>query len=235
MGCAAFTLLGIWVLFANKSNAWALQATFGLAAFCLFWACFLAWRDKEREVQQLAAKLRMLETLPSATPVQHIYLPTPLPKVESPKHNVRCLGVEIEDICVTICFQNVPIPGEPVGDFENARLCVEYMDGLTGIEWVTVFPARWIDDGQGKNAVGITPRRAFLASFYKHDDWRALPSLEGTSDLSHQERIDGLSLPSRCLKVKVTLVGEKNLTLAPVVGFLTLRDDGQAAWEASVQ
>jgi hypothetical protein len=46
MSCAAFTLLGMWILYANKNNGWALQATFGLAGVCLFWACYLAWKTE---------------------------------------------------------------------------------------------------------------------------------------------------------------------------------------------
>ena len=57
MSCAAFTLLGSVVLYFNENNAWALRATFGLALCCLFWACFLAWRDKDKEVSSLQSKL----------------------------------------------------------------------------------------------------------------------------------------------------------------------------------
>ena len=62
MSCAVFTILGMWVLYANKTNTWALQATFGLAVFCLFWACFLAWRDKYHEVQNLRSELNAKQT-----------------------------------------------------------------------------------------------------------------------------------------------------------------------------
>jgi hypothetical protein len=235
MSCAVFTLLGMWVLYANKNNDWALRVTFSAAIFCLFWACFLAWRDKEKEFEELKSKLLKAEKSTSRQPIQNIYLPAPrVPaKPEPPKHNVQCLGVEADGGFVTICFQNMPIPGQPLGDFNNARLCVEFKDGLTGVDCATVFPARWIDDGHGNNSVSITPRRAFLACFYEHDvcKWRALPALEGPSDLSQRERIDGLWLPSTWLQVKVTLVGENNITLAPICGFLTLREDGQASWE----
>jgi hypothetical protein len=74
MSCAVFTLLGMWVLYANKSNAWALQATFGLAVFCLFWACFLAWRDKEKEVEELKTKLEGLEASRNASPVVNVQI-----------------------------------------------------------------------------------------------------------------------------------------------------------------
>ena len=187
-------------------------------------------------VREAENKLRTIEASTAIVPVQHIHLPAPLPAPPLLKHNVQCLGVEVEDISVIISFQNVPIPAEPVGEFKYARLCIEYMDGITGIGMVTVFPARWIEETY-ENSIDITPRRAFLAAFYGVDPgkWRALPDVEGVSELSYQERVNGLPLRSGCLLVKATLVGEKNLTLAPVTGFLTLHDDGQASWEPRVQ
>src|SRR5437667_9681551 len=50
MSCAVFTLLGIFVLAFNKSNKWALWATFGAAIILLFVAAFLAWRDEHIQV-----------------------------------------------------------------------------------------------------------------------------------------------------------------------------------------
>src|ERR1035438_5782101 len=72
MSCAAFTFLGIWVLYANENNRWALRATFGLAVFCLFWAFFLAWRDKEREVENLTAKLEAGGSSKTISPKEEI-------------------------------------------------------------------------------------------------------------------------------------------------------------------
>jgi hypothetical protein len=217
MSCAAFTILGFYVAWANKSNEWTVRGIFGIALGLLIVAGFLAWRDEFRRANDLEAKLRDIEASPRLTPVQNIYLPAQQisPELKPPKHNVQCLGVEIEDICLTIAFQNIPIPGEPVGDFKSARLCIEYMDRLTGIPVATVFPARWIEESHD-SSVGLTPRRAFLASFFGGDrGWRALPEVEGVGNLSYQERIDGLALRSGCLLVRATLVGEKKPCLGP--------------------
>ena len=59
MSCAAFTLLGMWILYANKSNGWSLQATFGLAGLCLFWACFLAWKDEHMALDKCRKMLEL--------------------------------------------------------------------------------------------------------------------------------------------------------------------------------
>jgi hypothetical protein len=48
MSCALFTLLGIYILHANKSNYWAVNATFAVAGLCLLVACFLVWNDEHR-------------------------------------------------------------------------------------------------------------------------------------------------------------------------------------------
>jgi hypothetical protein len=72
MSCAVFTLLGMWILYANKNNDWALRATFTLACICLFWACFLAWRDKEKEAEKLIAKLKAIGTSAIISPQEEI-------------------------------------------------------------------------------------------------------------------------------------------------------------------
>jgi hypothetical protein len=48
MSCALFTALGIYVLIANKSNGWAVEASFTLAVVSVFIACYLAWRDEHK-------------------------------------------------------------------------------------------------------------------------------------------------------------------------------------------
>jgi hypothetical protein len=64
MSCALFTLLGMWVLYADKSNAWALRGTFGIAGFCLFWAEYRAWLDEHRQVAPiLSFKQRTLNVV----------------------------------------------------------------------------------------------------------------------------------------------------------------------------
>jgi hypothetical protein len=57
MSCALFTVLGLYILSQNKSNAWAVNATFALAAFCLLGACFLAWRDENNQAAQAKKEL----------------------------------------------------------------------------------------------------------------------------------------------------------------------------------
>jgi hypothetical protein len=214
----------MWVLFANKSNGWALHATFGLAGFCLFWACFLAWRDEETKVKELKDELRTLKASANTVPVQNLYFPAPpIPVRPEPlKHNIQCLGVTIEDFMVLICFQNVPKPGEPIGDFREARLSVEYRVEATGEVWDTIFPARWASESPQNVSIGVVPICAFLAAYYPLEDrkWKAL----------RNDKIEGITLPPDRFRIKATLIGENNLSIKPIKGILTLEEDGRASW-----
>lgn len=57
MSCAVFTIIGVLVLAFNKSNKWALYATFGVAIAMLFVASFLAWRDERHELLAVRSAL----------------------------------------------------------------------------------------------------------------------------------------------------------------------------------
>jgi hypothetical protein len=50
MSCAAFTIFGLYVAWANKNNGWTVRGIFILAAILLFVACFLAWVDERKKV-----------------------------------------------------------------------------------------------------------------------------------------------------------------------------------------
>jgi hypothetical protein len=204
-----------------------------IAGVALFGGSFLAWRDEYRRTKEFEAKLLKIEASSGTPAVHNIYLPPPPPKAEPPKHNVQCLGVKIEDYAVVIEFQNVPRYGSPLGDFHNARLCVEYRREATGELWDTVFPVRWIADGDTDVSIGITPVSAFLAAYHPTSDrkWKALVSY-GISprDPHWKDRIGGVPLPHERLQVKATLVGENNLTLQPIKGILALGGEGEATW-----
>src|SRR5271165_1247175 len=66
MSCAAFTLLGLYVLAAKKSNKWALSATFGAAGLMLLVASFLAWQEQYRA--SIAAEAAFLSEKQSMLP-----------------------------------------------------------------------------------------------------------------------------------------------------------------------
>lgn len=60
MSCALFTGLGMWIFYADKSNGWAIRATFSLAGFCLLIACYLAWYDEHIRVLAVEDEKRKL-------------------------------------------------------------------------------------------------------------------------------------------------------------------------------
>jgi hypothetical protein len=238
MGCAAFTLLGIWVLYANKSNHWALLATFGLAVFCLFWACFLAWRDEERKVIDLTAKLHALEEAPRLPAIGNIYFQAPpVPKKPEPlKHNVQCVGVEItpDFPVVLMCFRNVEIPGKPVGRFKAARLKVTFYLESSGELVEEIFPARWSGfPDQDEIEIGVKKVCAILAMHSLNSDigWEAHSTKGIPAEIGLKYILERTFLPSDRLKVVANLIGENNLSMdRPIEGVLTLGEDRSASW-----
>jgi hypothetical protein len=238
MGCAAFTLLGILVLYANKSNHWALLATFGLAAFCLLWACFLAWRDEERKVIDLTAKLQALEAAPRVPAIGNIYFQAP-PVAAMPeplKHNVKCVGVEIppDFPLVLMCFRNIEIPGKPVGRFKSARLKVTFYLESSGEQVEEIFPARWSGfPDQDEIEVGVKKACAVLAMHSLNSDigWEAHSTKGIPAEIGLKYILERTFLPSARLKIVANLIGENNISLdKPIKGILALGEDRSASW-----
>jgi hypothetical protein len=236
MSCAVFTIYGTWVLYANKSNYWALRGTFGLAAFCLFWACFLAWRDKEKEVEGLKTKLQAATT--SVPPVQNIYFPTPAvpPRPEPLKHNVQCLGVEISPDfpLVLMCFRNVEVPGKPMGNFKAARLKVTFYLESSGKEVEEIFPARWLGfPDQDEIEIGVKKQCAVIAMHFS-TGWVAQSTVGIPAGIGWEYEIENTFLPSDRLKIVANLFGKNNISLdEPFTGILTLSEDGTASFSAT--
>jgi hypothetical protein len=238
MGCAIFTLVGTLVLYANKSNAWALRATFGIAAFFLFWACFLAWRDEEKEVEMLHAKLQAMTATASVPPIQNIYLPAPhvAPKPEPLKHNVQCLGVEVSPDfpLILMCFRNVEVPGKPMGSFKAARLKVAFYLESSGKEVEEIFPARWLGfPDQDEIEIGVRKQCAVIAMHFS-TGWVARSTVGIPAEIGWKYEIENTFLPNDRLKIVANLFGENNLSLdGPITGILTLSEDGTASFSAT--
>jgi hypothetical protein len=238
MSCAVFTLLGMWVLYASKNNGWALQATFGLAVFCLFWACFLAWRDEERKVKELEGELRTLKASAIVPPVQNNYFSAPpVPAQPEPlKHNVQCVGFKHivfnpllpELTAAALCYQNVPIIGEQIGEFYSARLKVSFHLEGDGEDVTVVFPAKWIDSDSSAITIDVISKSAIIAS--------CIAGRWGADRLIDPERgwvynnVESVKLPVGRIEIIATLFGQSNLSVPPYTGVLTLREDGSSSF-----
>jgi hypothetical protein len=65
MSCAAFTFLGIWVTYANKSRGWVLWSSLILGIAFLFVAAYKAWANEHEgwagERQRLTANIQKLQ------------------------------------------------------------------------------------------------------------------------------------------------------------------------------
>jgi len=187
--------------------------------------------------KELEVRLKELEATATTTPIQNIYLPAPPSPLPEPlKHNVRCVGVEIEPDfpMVRICFRNIEIPGEPVGRFKAARLKINYYLESSGEEVAEIFPARWIGfPDQDEIEVGVKKVCAVLAMHSRDSDigWEAHSTNGIPAEIDWKYTTERTFLPSDSLKIVANLIGENNLSMdKPIKGVLTLREDRSASW-----
>ena len=166
---------------------------------------------------------------------QHIYFrdgityPQP-PSQGGPKHNVQCLGligITEPPQMLALCFENVLIPNEPVGEFKSARLKVVYYNNPGGEEILEVFPARWWGTKEATVNLGTKKMYAEIASYFE-GGWKAHQVVEmktGPNTLLIR------FLPLGEKRIVATLIGEGNLSIAPITGILTLEKGGSASFE----
>lgn len=103
MSCAVFTLVGVIVLAFNKSNAWALGATFTAAVAMLLVASFLAWRDKHHEVMSLSSKIERLTSHADIRgSILDAYVRYPMASFKSPVMVCASFRNESPDVSPTI-------------------------------------------------------------------------------------------------------------------------------------
>ena len=166
-------------------------------------------------------------------------------KLSSPLHNVQFLGflkIQIDPdlpelALATLCFENVLIPGESIANFRFARLRVNYSDFSTGEIVATVFPARWhnspdipIDILAGEKKCAVIA--SCIGSKWTTDSLILVPV---SPDLEYgfggsEYRRERVTLPIGRIKIEATLIGERNLSILPVTGVLTLGESGTASF-----
>src|ERR1700733_7842979 len=67
MSCAAFTFLGIWTAYANRSREWVLWSSFSLSLVFLLVAAYRTWLAEHRHLlTTLAENHRLLTNLEAA-------------------------------------------------------------------------------------------------------------------------------------------------------------------------
>jgi hypothetical protein len=153
-----------------------------------------------------------------------------------PKHNVECIGVIAGEKAAKIGFVNVEIPDQEIGNFRNARVRIRYILASSGEEVALVFPARWIGSDEDEVSVEFVPRYAALA-VYIGNRWHGVRTVEvftPQSEIESYFRRELMPLPSGALRIEATLIGEKNLSLKPFMGILTLGEDGAASFDRTI-
>lgn len=187
--------------------------------------------QKNKEIE---SKLHALQASANVAPVHNIYFPAPpVPlKPEPLKHNVQCAGVDAGEMAARIGFINIETPNQEVGNFHRARLKVRYSLAHSGEEVALVFPARWIGSDEDEISIEFVPRYAVLA-VYIGNQWHGVETIEVFTPQSECEsyyRRELKPLPTAQLRIEAILFGEKNLSLLPFTGILTLEEDGAASW-----
>ncbi|MDE3187594.1 MAG: hypothetical protein KGM96_08755 [Acidobacteriota bacterium] len=126
-----------------------------------------------------------------------------------------------------LCFQNVLIPGESVGEFRSARLKITYYD-TNDKEIAEIFPALWWGDSQAVAVdIGATTSCAVAASFLA-GKWTACQVIDAPLNFGTENRLELVDLPIGQVNISATLIGEHNLSIKPIEGMLFLEKDGSA-------
>lgn len=185
---------------------------------------------------------------PSSPPIP-VLTPQPLLTVLAP-HNVQFTGVkkirtdvanEIFDasegfVGVKACFLNRIIPGTKTRDFDYVRSRI-VLRNASGGEIAEITKPKWLAHEAG-DAVHIEVNQTecvLLAVFGSDNDW-AVPFITTRSsnyweDGTSRPMIDGCSLPLGELSAEITLVGEDNIGLDPVIAHFSLGPDGRVEIE----
>jgi hypothetical protein len=228
MGSVAFQLsVAIW---PNQFQHYAFLVKWVWIGCGLFW---LAWLLSHPWIRRhVYARAAIFP--PSQSPVMP--LPTPQPSTAAKPsrltHKVKCVGVIAGEKAAKIGFVNVEIPDQEVGNFRKARLKIRYILAASGEEVATVFPARWIDSDEDAVSVEFVPRYAALA-VYIGNRWHGVETVEvftPQSEIESHYSRELRPLPSTQLKIEATLIGERNLSLKPFTGVLTLNESGNASF-----
>jgi len=178
----------------------------------------------------------------------HPVSPPPVPVKTEPervRHNVLFLGakkiwtdIEHEVFgsdegfpALRACFLNKPIPGAKIGDFDYARARIVFRDA-SDTEVAAVSKPKWLNHGT-KDVVhieGNTTECLLLAICGNGDEWAAPYIAKRPAgyweDGEEALMIDGCPLPLGELTAEITIVGEENIGLEPVIVHFSLRENG---------
>lgn len=238
MGSVAFQLsVALWPNHLQQCAFLVKWVWIGCGLFWLAWLLSHPWM--RRHVYARAA------IFPSS---QFPVMPLPEPHRGKPTHNVQFVGFKhiIPDpklpglAFAALCFRNIEIPNQTLGEFRSARLRVDYYQESTGEEITSVFPVRWFDLDTPAISIGVIMRCAVIASCigndWATDYWAEVPinpALEHGFGGTEYKRAYS-TLPLGRIKIAATLFGEQYLSIPRIEGILTLGEEGVAAFKQSV-
>lgn len=222
----------LWLL--NHPVFWPVAVICGILLFASLRDLF-EWTDAARQVtasnppKAIIAGSSLTISVPSRTGFE----------ASQSTHNVHFVGfnrIQIdpdspEPTFAALCFQNVPITGQALGEFRCARLKAEYYDAATGQKIAEVFPVRWHEFMQPTVDLSFVTRCALIASFIGNK-WTAdrmveiQPNPAAEYEFEPDYRPESTDLPLGAIRIVATLFGEKNVSIAPIRGILTLDQNG---------
>jgi len=243
MGSIAFQVsVAVW---PNQFQYYAFLVKWVWIVCGLSWTAWLLSHPWVRKhVYARAAILPPTQSAVTLDPVPH-----PAARSKEPAHNVQFVGFKLFDFGSDLpglalglfCFENVLIPGKPIENFRFARLRVAYRDLSTGEVIAESFPAKWhgspdapIDILGGEKKCAVIA--SCIGSKWTTDSLREEPvnprlsyGLGGT-----EYTRECFPLPLGRMKIEATLTGERNLSISPVSGVLTLGEIGSASFARDV-
>jgi len=221
MGSAAFQLSVAFFPVQLEHYAFLVWWAWAVCGICwIYWLLTAPWMKRHVWCRGIALQ-------PTVSPVG------PMPSIggwNKPTHNVRCVGVMIDQSGAKICFQNVAIPGQEVGRFREAQVHIAYSLESSGEEVALIFPARWIGHDRGQVEVGPKTECAVLA-YFTGKSWQTIAFRDSPLATGWLDRIEYIALPSGNIRIKATLFGENNFSLEPLIGVLTLGKEGNASFK----
>jgi hypothetical protein len=204
-----------------------------LGIYIIVRAVRVPWKlDQEREDTALRINAENKELLEQnkelKAKLQTRGTPEPL------KHNVQCVGFKHvvfdpllpELTAATLSYQNVPIIGEEIGEFYNARLKVSFHSD--GEDVAIVFPAKWIDSDSSAITIDVIAKSAIIASCIA-GRWGADRLIDPDRGWVYNN-VESVKLPVGRIEIIATLFGQSNLSVPPTIGVLTLGEDGSASF-----
>ena len=131
---------------------------------------------------------------------------------------------------VKACFSNKSVPGTKIRDFDYVRARIVLRDE-SGAEVIEITRPQWLNRIMGDPVhIDVNRTECFLLAVLGNGNTWAAPFVSSQDatywDDAPGPMIEGISLPPGELSAEITLVGEDNIGLEPVIAHFSLGAEG---------